>query len=94
MVRMTIMSLFSQTAQLITAHNNQNITNMTTDEIRNRIGEYLWNFWQNQHDIEQIKKAEETLRGELDNKILTDYKYFCEYQLICNKLGIKNKFAP
>ena len=67
---------------------------MTTDKIRNEIGEILWNFWKNQHDIKQIKKAEETLRGELDNKILTDYKYFCEYQLICNKLGIKNKFAP
>ena len=67
---------------------------MTTDKIRNEIGEILWNFWQNQHDIKQIKKAEETLRGELDNKILNDYKYFCEYQLICNKLGIKNKFAP
>ena len=52
---------------------------MTTDKIRNEIGEILWNFWQNQHDIKQIKKAEETLRGELDNKILTDYKYFFEY---------------
>ena len=67
---------------------------MTTDKIRNEIGERLWNFWQNQHDIKQIKKAEETLRGELDDKILTDYKYFGEYQLICNKLGINNKFAP
>ena len=81
-------------AQLRTAHINQNITIMTTDKIRNEIGEILWNFWKNQHDIKQIKKAEETLRGELDNKILTDYKYFCEYQLICNKLGINNKFAP
>ena len=60
---------------------------MTTDKIRNEIGEILWNFWQNQHDIKQIKKAEETLRGELDDKILTDDKYFYEYQLICNNLA-------
>ncbi len=67
---------------------------MTTDKLKNEIGECLWNFWNNQHDIEQIKKAEETLKKELDAKILTDYKYFCEYQLICIKLGIRNKFAP
>lgn len=67
---------------------------MVTDKIKNEIGEYLWNFWQNQNDVEQIKKAEENLRTELDQQILTDYKYFCEYQLICNKLGIRNKFAP
>ncbi len=66
---------------------------MTTDKIKNEIGEYLWDFWQNQHDIEQIEKAEKTLRSELDAQILTDNKYFCEYQLICNKLGIRNKFA-
>ncbi len=66
---------------------------MVTDKIKNEIGEYLWDFWQKQHDVVQIKKAEDTLRRELDSGILTDYKYFCEYQLLCNKLGIRNKFS-
>lgn len=60
---------------------------MTTDKIRNEIGEILWNFWQNQHDIKQIKKAEETLRGELDDKILTDEKYFANINLFVTNLA-------
>lgn len=64
---------------------------ISTDKIRYNIGEYLWNFWQNCHDIESIRKAEKTLRSEIEIGLRRRFKDFCEYQLLCNKLGIENR---
>lgn len=62
---------------------------MTLDKIRIAIGEYLWDFWQNNHNVDAIKRAEKTLRHEIEEGILRDHKYFAEYELLCKKLGIK-----
>lgn len=64
---------------------------ITTDKIRYNIGEYLWNYWQNNNDIESIRNAEKTLRNEIEIGLRRRFKDFCEYQLLCNKLGIENK---
>ena len=64
---------------------------ITTDKIRYNIGEYLWNFWQNNNDIESIKNAEKILRSEIEDGLRRRFQDFCEYQLLCNKLGIENK---
>ena len=64
---------------------------INTDKIRYNIGEYLWNYWQSNHDIESIKNAEKTLRNEIEIGLRRRFKDFCEYQLLCNKLGIENK---
>ena len=64
---------------------------ITTDKIRYNIGEYLWNYWQSNHDIESIRNAEKTLRNEIEIGLRRRFKDFCEYQLLCNKLGIENK---
>ena len=64
---------------------------ITTDKIRYNIGEYLWNYWQNNHDMESIRNAEKTLRSEIEIGLRRRFQDFCEYQLLCNKLGIENK---
>ena len=64
---------------------------ITTDKIRYNIGEYLWNYWQNNNDIESIRNAEKTLRIEIEIGLRRRFQDFCEYQLLCNKLGIENK---
>ena len=64
---------------------------ISTDKIRYNIGEYLWNYWQNNHDIESIRNAERTLRSEIEIGLRRQFNDFCEYQLLCNKLGIENK---
>ena len=66
----------------ITKKEYMNITNK---------GEYLWNYWQNNNDIESIRNAEKTLRNEIEIGLRRRFKDFCEYQLLCNKLGIENK---
>ena len=66
-------------------------SSITTDKIRYNIGEYLWNYWQNNNDIESIRNAEKTLRNEIEIGLRRRFKDFCEYQLLCNKLGIENK---
>lgn len=48
---------------------------ISADKIRYNIGEYLWNFWQNCHDIESIRKAEKTLRSEIEM-----FSVFLEYE--------------
>ena len=64
---------------------------ITTDKIRYNIGEYLWDYWQSNHDIESIRNAEKTLRNEIEIGLRRRFQDFCEYQLLCNKLGIENK---
>ena len=64
---------------------------ITEDKIKYNIGEYVWNYWQSNHDIESIKNAGKTLRSEIEIGLRRRFKDFCEYQLLCNKLGIENK---
>ena len=64
---------------------------ISTDKIRYSIGDYLWNYWQNNHDMESIRNAEKTLRSEIEIGLRRRFQDFCEYQLLCNKLGIENK---
>ena len=52
---------------------------MTIDKIKIAIGDYLWNFWQNNHDIDAIKRAEKILKEEIENGLR---RRFC-------KLGIE-----
>lgn len=60
---------------------------ITTDKIRYNIGVYLWNYWQNNNDIESIRNAEKTLRNEIEIGLRRRFKDFCEYQLLCNKFS-------
>ena len=60
---------------------------ITTDKIRYNIGEYLWNYWQNNNNIESIRNAEKTLRNEIEIGLRRRFKDFCEYQLLCNKFS-------
>ena len=61
---------------------------MTTDKIRLAIGEHLWNHWMNETDINQIKKAEQTLRSELEQGIiLNEFKYYAELELLQRRIG-------
>ena len=64
---------------------------ITTDKIRYNIGEYLWNYWQSNHDIESIRNAEKTLRSEIEIGLRRRCQDLCEDQRLCNKLGIENK---
>lgn len=66
------------------------VATISTDKIRYNIGEYLWNYWQNNHDMESIRNAEKTLRSEIEIGLRRRFQDFCEYQLLCNKLGIEN----
>ena len=60
---------------------------ITTYKIRYNIGEYLWNYWQNNNDIESIRNAEKTLKREIEIGLRRRFKDFCEYQLLCNLSG-------
>ena len=51
---------------------------ITTDKIRNNIGEYLWNYWQNNHDMESIRNAEKTLKREIEIGLRRRFQDFCE----------------
>ena len=66
---------------------NQKIQVMTLDKIRIAIGDHLWNFWQNQHDIGAISRAEKDLKHEIEIGIRRRYQDFAEYELLCKKLG-------
>ena len=61
---------------------------MTTEKIKSSIGDYLWNFWQNQHNVEQISRAEKLLRQEIENGLRRRQQDFAEHELLCKKLGI------
>ena len=61
---------------------------MTTDKIKSAIGDHLWDFWQNQHNIEQIKRAEKLLRHEIEIGLRRRNQDFAEHELLCSKLGI------
>ena len=52
---------------------------ISTDKIKYNIGEYLWNYWQNNHDIESIRNAEKTLRSEIEIGLRRQFNDFCEY---------------
>ena len=60
---------------------------MTIDKIKIAIGDYLWDFWQNNHDINAIKRAEKILKEEIENGLRRRFKDFAEYELLCCKLG-------
>lgn len=62
---------------------------MTIDKIKNAIGDYLWSFWQNNHDIEAIARAEKLLRHEIEIGLRRRYCDFAEHELLCKKLGIE-----
>lgn len=61
---------------------------MTIDKIKAAIGDYLWSFWQNQHDVEQIKRAEKLLREEIETGLRRRNQDFAEHELLCKKLDI------
>ena len=61
---------------------------MTIDKIRQAVGEHLWNFWQNQHDTEQIKRAEKLLREEIETGLRRRNQDFAEHELLCKRIGI------
>jgi hypothetical protein len=61
---------------------------MTTDKIRLAIGEHLWNHWMNERDINKLKKAEQTLRSELEQGIIpNEFKYYAELELLQRRIG-------
>ena len=64
---------------------------ITTDKIRYNIGEYLWNYWQNNNNIESIRNAEKSPRNESEIGKGRRFKDCCEYQLLGKELGIENK---
>lgn len=55
---------------------------ITTDKIRYNIGEYLWNYWQNNNNIESIRNAEKTLRNEIEIGLRIRFKDFCPDELV------------
>lgn len=61
---------------------------MTLDKIKIAIGDYLFDFWQNNHNIEAIKRAEKILKEEIENGLRRRSQDFAEYELLCIKLGI------
>ena len=62
---------------------------MTIDKIKIAIGDHLWSFWQNNHNIEAITRAEKLLRHEIEIGLRRRYCDFAEHELLCKKLGIK-----
>ena len=60
-------------------HQNISFAIISTDKIKYNIGEYLWNYWQNNHDIESIRNAEKTLRSEIEIGLRRQFNDFCEY---------------
>lgn len=64
---------------------------MTTDKIKMIIGEHIFNFWQNCHDINRLNAARKELFFELHNLPMTydiQDKYVAEYELLCKRCGI------
>jgi len=61
---------------------------MTTDKIRLAIGEHIWNFWLNQNNIDQIRRAEKLLRSEIESGLRRRPQDFAEHELLCKKLGV------
>lgn len=62
---------------------------MTIDKIKIAIGDYLWSFWQNNHDVAAITRAEKLLRREIEIGLRRRYCDFAEHELLCKKLGIE-----
>lgn len=58
---------------------------------------HIWKWWNEEiknilsgeHLIEKYKEARVQLKGELESKILTEQRYFAEYELLCLLSGIK-----
>lgn len=61
---------------------------MTIDKIKALVGEHIYQHWQNETNVEQMKKAEKELRKELECGILpNDSKYYAELELLCKRIG-------
>lgn len=61
---------------------------MTTDKIRLAIGEHLWNHWTNERDINRLKRAEQILRSEIEQRIIpNEFKYYAELELLQRRMG-------
>ena len=60
---------------------------MTIYKIKNAIGKYLWDFWQNNHNVAAIERAEKILKQEIEIGLRRRYQDFAEYELLCCKLG-------
>ena len=58
---------------------------------------HIWKWWNEEIKtilseeqlVTRYKKARLELKGELEQKILTEQKYFAEYELLCLLSGIK-----
>ena len=58
---------------------------------------HIWKWWNEEIKtmlsgeqlVTRYKKARLELKGELESKILTEQKYFAEYELLCLISGIK-----
>ena len=58
---------------------------------------HIWKWWNEEFKtmlsgeqlVTRYKKARLELKGELESKILTEQKYFAEYELLCLLSGIK-----
>ena len=57
---------------------------ISIDKIRYNIGEYLWNFWQNNNDVESIKNAEKILRSEIEDGLRRRF-WVLKINLILNR---------
>lgn len=66
-------------------------------EILLRDNPQIWDFWTNEirdlltgkQLVEKYNEARLQLKRELEMKILTEQKYFAEYELLCILSGIK-----
>ena len=63
---------------------------MSYEKMKQAIAPAIWEHWQNMHDVSVIRRAERMLRQEIEQGILTGFKYYAEYELLCLKLGIEN----
>ena len=58
---------------------------------------HIWKWWNEEIKtmlsgeqlVARYKKARLELKGELESKILTEQKYFAEYELLCLLAGVK-----
>ena len=58
---------------------------------------YIWKWWNEEIKTiiyeeqlaEKYKEARLELKGELESKILTEQRYFAEYELLCLLSGVK-----
>jgi hypothetical protein len=62
---------------------------MTIDKIKFYMGDYLFNFWTSQTDVQQIEKARNLLKSEIDAGILKGIEFHAELKLL-NHLSAKN----